>query len=134
MSNLVETHILEGKHNKPILLDYRLPAKETACPVVIFVHGFKGFKDFGAFNLVADKFAEAGFAYVKLNLSHNGTAPEHPIDFVDLDAFGENNFNIELDDLGFVIDWLHQLPEGRLEKDGLEKGQLVIVGEEDWCC
>lgn len=129
MSNFVKTHIIEGKHNKPILLDYRLPAQETACPVVIFVHGFKGFKDFGAFNLIADQFTEAGFAYVKLNLSHNGTTPENPVDFVDLDAFGQNNFSIELDDLGLVIDWLYQMPkEGLLEKSRLDLNQLFLIG------
>jgi len=133
MSNLVKSHIIDGKHNKPILLDYRLPKEGSGFPVVIFVHGFKGFKDFGAFNLIADKFTEAGFAYVKLNLSHNGTTPEHPVDFVDLGAFGENNFSIELDDLSSVIDWLHQLPEVSLEKSHLEKkrldlNQLFLVG------
>jgi len=129
MSNLVAKHIIEGKHNKPILLDYRLPDGGDACPVIIFVHGFKGFKDFGAFNIIADRFAEAGFAYIKFNLSHNGTTPEHPIDFVDLDAFGENNFGKELDDLGSVIDWLHQLSEEDLfGKDRLNLNQLFLIG------
>ena len=49
---------------------------------------------------MADRFADAGFVFVKFNLSHNGTTIEHPIDFVDLEAFGNNNFAKELDDLG----------------------------------
>ncbi len=124
MAITTSTHIIEGKHQKPILLDFRLPVNNTPVPVVIFVHGFKGFKDFGAFNLIADHFAEAGFAYLKFNLSHNGTTPEHPVDFVDLAAFGENNFSIELDDLGTVIDWLHQLPE----KSRLDLTKLYLIG------
>jgi len=108
------------------LLDYRLPINTAPAPVVIFVHGFKGFKDFGAFNIVADRFAEAGFAYVKFNFSYNGTTPEQPVDFVDLEAFGENNFSKELDDLGTVIDWLHQLPEA--EKSRLDLTKLYLIG------
>ena len=31
---------------------------------------------------------------------------EDPIDFPDLEAFGNNNFSKEVDDLGSVIDWV----------------------------
>src|SRR5699024_8572931 len=41
------------------------------------------------------------------NLSHNGTTPEHPTDFADLEAFGQNNFSIELDDMGTMIDYFY---------------------------
>ena len=44
--------------------------------------------------------------FLKFNFSHNGTTIENPSDFVDLEAFGNNNFCIELDDLNFVIDWI----------------------------
>jgi len=126
MNNLVSSHLLNGKHQKPILVDYRLPENVEPAPVVIFVHGFKGFKDFGAFNIIADQFAKKGFAYVKFNFSHNGTTPEHPVDFVDLDAFAENNFSKELDDLGTVIDWLHELSE--TENKQLDLTRLFLIG------
>jgi len=126
MTDLVSNHLIEGKHQKPILVDYRLPVDTSPAPVIIFVHGFKGFKDFGAFNMIANQFAEKGFAYVKFNFSHNGTSPEHPVDFVDLEAFGENNFSKELDDLGTVIDWLNDLPETK--KSRLDLTKLFLVG------
>lgn len=75
-------------------------------PVIIFNHGFKGFKDWGPFNLVSDKIAEAGFVFIKMNFSHNGTTLDKPIDFADLEAFAKNNFCIELDDTGVLIDYL----------------------------
>jgi len=126
MATLGIKHQINGKHQKPILLDYRLPANDAPVPVVIFVHGFKGFKDFGAFNLIADQFVENGFAYIKFNFSHNGTTPQHPVDFVDLEAFGQNNFSKELDDLGTVIDWLHEMPE--IEKKSLDLTKLFLIG------
>lgn len=97
--------IIPGLHGKPILADATYQETARPKPVVVFSHGFKGFKDWGHFNLVAETFARAGFVFVKFNFSHNGTTPEQPIDFADLEAFGNNNFTIELDDLGTVIDW-----------------------------
>jgi pimeloyl-ACP methyl ester carboxylesterase len=69
----------------------------------VFCHGFNGFKDWGAFNLMADYFLGRGFQFVKLNFSHNGTSPVHPLDFVDLEAFGTNNFEKELDDIAALL-------------------------------
>jgi pimeloyl-ACP methyl ester carboxylesterase len=72
-------------------------------PLIVFCHGFNGFKDWGAFNLMADYFLQKGFQFVKLNFSHNGTSPMHPVDFVDLEAFGANNFEKELEDIGALL-------------------------------
>lgn len=75
-------------------------------PVVIYAHGFNGFKDWGRFDLIAGQFATRGYVLVKFNFSHNGTTPEQPEEFTDLNAFGENNYTKELDDLGVIIDWV----------------------------
>lgn len=72
-------------------------------PLIVFCHGFNGFKDWGAFNLMANYFLQRGFQFVKLNFSHNGTSPMHPLDFVDLEAFGANNFEKELEDIGALL-------------------------------
>ncbi|MDB5014367.1 MAG: alpha/beta fold hydrolase, partial [Daejeonella sp.] len=95
---------IKGSEGKPILMDltYNNSNKNTS-PIVIFVHGFKGFKDWGTHDLVADYFAEQGFRYLKFNFSHNGTTPENPVDFVDLGAFGDNTFTKEFKDLDNVI-------------------------------
>ncbi len=119
--------VIDSNHNqKKVLLDVRFKESGVQKPVIIFVHGFKGFKDWGHFNLIADYFANKGFIYVKLNFSHNGTTPEHPMDFVDLEAFGNNNFTKELDDLGTVIDYVFsseiEIPPGEIN---LEKVYLI---------
>jgi len=75
-------------------------------PMVIFAHGFKGFKDWGSHNLVASFFAENGFRFLKFNFSHNGTTADKPTDFADLISFADNTFSIELDDLKAVIDFV----------------------------
>ncbi|WP_379964943.1 alpha/beta hydrolase family protein [Epilithonimonas sp. UC225_85] len=64
----------------------------------------KGYKDWGAWELMGEKFANAGFYFVKFNFSHNGTTVEDPNNFEDLEAFGQNNYSKELDGLEVVID------------------------------
>ena len=98
--------VIEGRHNKPIVLDYGFIEDGKPKPIVIFAHGFKGFKDWGHFNKVMEHFIANHFAFVKFNFSHNGGTVEQPIDFPDLEAFGNNNFTKELDDLKTVIDWV----------------------------
>ena len=98
--------VIKGEHNKPILIDVCAPKKGTSMPVIIFCHGYKGFKDWGAWNIMASEFANAGYCFVKFNFSYNGGTIEQPIDFPDLEAFGNNNFSIELDDLNAVINWV----------------------------
>ncbi len=98
--------IIQGQHDKPILIDTFYNKNSTSKPIVIFCHGYKGFKDWGAWDLVAEAFANAGYFFIKFNFSHNGGTVNKPIDFPDLEAFGQNNYIKELDDLETVIDWI----------------------------
>jgi uncharacterized protein len=98
---------LNSKHgNRKFMADATFLRNGVKKPVIIFNHGFKGFKDWGPFNLIAEKFALAGFVFIKMNFSHNGITPENPDELTDLEAFAKNNFCIELDDTGVLIDAL----------------------------
>jgi pimeloyl-ACP methyl ester carboxylesterase len=118
--------VIEGRHGKPVLTDILYQENTVRKPLVIFSHGFKGFKDWGQFNLVADAFARAGFVFAKFNFSHNGTTPQQPDEITDTDAFGKNNFQIELDDLGCVIDFL--LNEPIIPDTEIDKDKLYLLG------
>ena len=98
--------ILNRKGKKSILVDTFYKEDVPNQPIVLFCHGYKGFKDWGAWDLMGKKIAEAGNCFVKFNFSHNGGTIENPIDFPDLEAFGNNNYSIELDDLNDVISWV----------------------------
>jgi len=98
--------LIEGKHLKPIVTDVFYAETKQPKKIIIFCHGYKGFKDWGAWNLMAEAFANAGFFFIKFNFSHNGGTAEQPIDFPDLEAFGNNNYTKELDDLERVLDWI----------------------------
>jgi pimeloyl-ACP methyl ester carboxylesterase len=97
--------ILKRQGDKPILIDTFFSSEKTNQPIVIFCHGYKGFKDWGAWDLMAKTIADAGFCFIKFNFSHNGGTIENPIDFPDLEAFGNNNYTKELNDLNDIIDW-----------------------------
>ena len=103
---IVKNIVVKGIHQKPILTDLFYLENGKPKNIVIFCHGYKGYKDWGAWNLVAEKFAKQNTFFVKMNFSHNGGTVKQPIDFPDLKAFGNNNFIIELDDLKTVIDWV----------------------------
>ena len=119
--------ILQSPHGKPFLADIFCVENNATKPVVILTHGFQGFKDWGAYDLMAEKFAQEGFVFVKYNSSHNGTTIEHPLDFADLEAFGHNNFSIEMDDLGVVIDWVcsETFP---INKNEVDADRIYLIG------
>ena len=66
---IIKKNTLKGKHNKPILMDTFYKETNQPKPVLIFCHGYKGFKDWGAWNLMATAFANAGFFFVKFNFT-----------------------------------------------------------------
>jgi pimeloyl-ACP methyl ester carboxylesterase len=100
-----ETYTLAGSKGRVMLMDLTFEDTRPNAPLIIFVHGFKGFKDWGSHYLVARYFAQNGYRFLKFNFSHNGSTPEQPHDLTDLIAFSENTFTIELDDLQYVIDF-----------------------------
>ena len=118
---------IKGCKEKPILLDITYQKTGKAKPIIIFTHGFKGFKDWGHFNLIAQKFAENNFVFVKYNISYNGTTPENPTEFLDLEAFGHNNYSIEADDLGLVIDYIEK-GRSEIEAEELDLSQIFLMG------
>ncbi len=45
---------IEGVHTKPIVTDVFYKENHQSKKVIIFCHGYKGFKDWGAWNLMAE--------------------------------------------------------------------------------
>ena len=62
MRNSIE--IIKGSKDKKILMDITFPTKSNN-KLIIFSHGFKGFKDWGCFNLISKNFAQNGFTFLR---------------------------------------------------------------------
>lgn len=118
--------IVDGKHGKPILLDIYWNETGESKPIVLFAHGFKGFKDWGTWSRIGEEIVKAGFVFLKMNFSHNGTTADNPLEFGDLDAFGKNNYEIELDDIGSVLDWLSI--QNDISKSEIDIDNISLIG------
>lgn len=106
LMNTLENIIVDGKHGKPILLDVYWKTTEKPKNIVLFAHGFRGFKDWGTWSKIGYEIADAGFVFIKMNFSHNGITSKNLLEFLDLEGFGSNNYEIELDDIDCVLNWL----------------------------
>lgn len=102
----IKSFIIKGNSSAelPISCDYSYASSQSK--LVIFCHGFKGFKDWGCWNLVAKHFVNEGFNFLKFNFSHNGTTLIKPMEITDLKSFSENNYSIEVQDVDRVVKYL----------------------------
>ena len=100
---------IKNKSGDIISIDLRYNELEgVKLPILIFCHGFKGFKDWGGFPYMLNKISEQNIFTVSFNFSFNGTdnTKDNPNDFDRLDLFAQNTFSRELDDTGEVIEFL----------------------------
>jgi alpha-beta hydrolase superfamily lysophospholipase len=119
--------IYKGTDGRESLYDLFLP-EDWHGDLILFVHGFMGFKDWGAWNLVATYFAQQGFAFAKLNLSHNGGTVENPLDFPDLEAFSKNTYSKEVEDLSLFRKHLAtKIHAKRLYLIGHSRGGAAVI-------
>ncbi|MEX2585981.1 MAG: alpha/beta fold hydrolase [Balneolaceae bacterium] len=112
----------------PIRYDLYVPARSNReqLPVVLFLHGFKGFKDWGPFPDACEDLARIGFAVVALNFSRNGVG-ENPLEFGRLDLFEKETLSQDLEDVGSVIQALKRR-EIASERVRLDSERISVIG------
>jgi dipeptidyl aminopeptidase/acylaminoacyl peptidase len=71
-------------------------------PCIVYIHGFKGFKDWGFVPYAGEYFASRGFSFLTFNFSHNGIG-ENPLEFTELDKFEQNTFSLEVSEAREMI-------------------------------
>lgn len=105
--------------------DVRYPdAIEGPRPVLIFVHGFKGFKDWGSNPHICDSLARRGFYTIAFNFTRNGVEGNGQ-EFTRLDRFEENTFSREVAELLEVIDAVEGLRVPHFERVDAERVGLL---------
>ncbi len=75
---------------------------ENPRALVVVVHGFKGFKDWGFFPWLAERLVSHQLAVCRFNMSRSGIG-EDPESFDRLDLFEHDTFSIELADLRAAV-------------------------------
>jgi dienelactone hydrolase len=86
-------------------LHYRSGIREA--PAIIICHGFKGFKNWGFFPVLAERLADDGYVAVTFNFSRNGIGSDMQ-NFTELDKFAKNTLSHELSDLKLIIDQIYE--------------------------
>lgn len=104
IQQMIQRQTFTGANGRESL--YELSQETENKELIVFVHGFMGFMDWGAWHLVRDFFCEEAYDFCRFNLSHNGTSVDLPTKFVDLEAFGQNTYSSEIEDTRCLIDHL----------------------------
>jgi len=95
--------VLETRRNDKIRISTYGFENLTSASCLVFVHGFKGFKDWGFGPYTGKYFSDRGYFVITFNFSHNGIG-ENETEFTELDKFAENTFSLEIEELNQVID------------------------------
>lgn len=96
------------------------PPGPGRAPLVVLVHGFKGFMDWGCWPWVARELAARGFACLRFNFSHNGIGAD-PVAFTELGLFEANTFSREVAELRAVLAAAPGLP-------GIDATRVNLLG------
>ncbi|MCH8495109.1 MAG: alpha/beta hydrolase [Balneolales bacterium] len=97
---------LDSTEGNPIRYDlYTPPSDSGSLPVILFLHGFKGFKDWGTFPDAFFEIARQNFAVLAINFSHNGVGTDFDT-FEHTDLFKTQTISQELADIKTVIEAL----------------------------
>lgn len=124
--NLISMHLIHEENQQYKGADGRLSLYDISIPknwnnkLIVFVHGYMGFKDWGCWGLVGQYFAENGYGFVKYNASHNGGTIDNPIDFPDTESFSKNTYLKELEDFERMLEMLDsRIGDARLLDTGV---------------
>lgn len=123
----IDTTLKGTGHGRSFSIDMQWKPTGEKKPIILFVHGFKGFKDWGTFPSIARAFSERGYVFIKMNFSHNGVTVDQPKDFVDLEAFSNNTFTKELDDLNAAISFI-QSNENPIPSEEIDVNNISVIG------
>jgi len=92
---------LTGADGGPLRGDVRTAGDDR--PAVVICHGFKGFKDWGFFPVIAEQLARAGFTAVSFNFAGSGVGEDGGT-FSELDRFAHVTYSAEVRDLDQILD------------------------------
>jgi pimeloyl-ACP methyl ester carboxylesterase len=114
--------VYKGSEGRESPYDIEIPENWNG-NLILFIHGYMGFKDWGCWHLAGDYFVKNGFSFVTYNASHNGGTVLNPIDFPDTQAFSQNSYTKELEDFECIVTALeHRLDTFELHIIGHSRG------------
>lgn len=99
--------------------------------LVIFLHGFKSFRNWGFIPYICSKFASAGLISLNLDFEFNGILTENPVQF-DIEKFAMNNVSKELENINFLLSLLNELHSAKSLQQDFFKNFASIENSDDF--
>lgn len=126
MEITAETFDIAGARGERVRGEVRRPAgRPGPLPVVLVLHGFKGFRRWGFFPWLGERIAARGFASVVFDFSHNGTDASGEA-YPRRDLFRALTWATHQEDLAAVV---AAVRAGSLPGDGpLDPDRMALVG------
>ena len=100
-NHMVKNYTFFASDGEKIRTTFRSENEESK-RLLIFVNGFKGFKDWGFGPYLSEYFSKNGFSVLTFNFSHNGIG-DAATEFTELDKFAKNTFSREVRGIDEII-------------------------------
>ncbi len=107
-----------------IHFDLRYSEGTSQAPLIIILHGFKGFKDWGFLPELATSLSRSDYVTLSMNFSKNGIGPDGKT-FTALDDFAANTISQELSDVQMVLE---AVLNGKIGKQVIDPERIGILG------
>ncbi len=102
-NHMIKDYTFRASDGEKISITTYLEKQLFLGKTTIFVHGFKGFKDWGFGPYLGKYFSNKGFFVITFNFSHNGIG-ENNTEFTELEKFAKNTYSREVRELNEILD------------------------------
>lgn len=120
------TCALPNRHGKPLHITTTFPENTIGCPLILILHGFKGFRNYSFLPWIAQHAAANGMIAVRFCFSGNGMNGTSWL-VQDLDAFASNTISQEVEDVHDLIGLVQTDAQFASLRDRWN-GQIYLLG------
>ncbi|RLD16169.1 hypothetical protein DRI50_02515 [candidate division KSB1 bacterium] len=121
---MIRRLLTEPNDDSVIHFDLRYSEGTSRAPVIIILHGFRGFKDWGFFPDLAASLARSDYVTLSMNFSKNGIGPDGK-SLTALDDFAQNTISHELADVRTVV---QAILDEKIGKQVIDPERIGIIG------
>jgi len=116
-----------NRHGKPLFTTLTLPpSPRNGVPLLLILHGFKGFRNYSFLPWTAQHAASNGMAALRMCFSMNGMGNTSWL-VQSTDDFARNTISTECDDVADLVDAVMHAPEFQ-PLQGVWNGQISLLG------
>ncbi|MEE2918674.1 MAG: alpha/beta fold hydrolase [Bacteroidota bacterium] len=96
----------------------------------LMVHGYKGFREWGNWKGVAERWAQEGWEVIRMDFSHNGHVPPFLERCLDEEAWSSNRHHIERDEVAYALAQIDDGDRPVMVMGHSRGGAMAILGAE----